>query len=291
MKTVILFLFLVGSTPFLNAQCIADAGGDIHRCSPETTVQLGGGPSASGGMPPYTYEWSIEPIAFDSNVIPFLYASTVLSDTTTANPILLYNGVSDSLAFFLTITDSLGCQSTDTIILTTTHFGIHLTWYDYYINQGDSVYLNQTPNIGAGYGTTYYDWNPSYGLSDTTLYSGFWASPDSTTAYTATVTDSKGCTATAGGPTYIVNVTPVGLDEYNKVSVNLYPNPTRDVAFIQKDSYTPISKMEIYSPLGVKLATELKPRDRIDLAPYPKGTYVLKLYFEEGISIKKLVKN
>ncbi len=293
MKYILTIISLVSFCSGVTAQCIANAGSNIHRCSTELTVQLGGSPTAFGGIPPYEYEWWIDPIPTSSQTLPYIYASDILNDTTIATPTLIYTGgsfIGDSMEFYLKITDELGCQSFDTIVLTTSHFGIHLIYHEYWINQGDSVYLNQAPNIGGGFGLLTYDWNPSYGLSDTTLASGFWASPDTSTAYTATVTDSKGCSATAGGPLYYIWVNTTGINEDNRIPTILYPNPTSNIIFIEADANKPIIKSEVYSLSGKKLANFANFRNMIDLSNYSNGTYILKLYFNDGISFRKIVK-
>lgn len=276
----------------ITAQCIANAGEDIHRCSPDSVVILGGDPTAYNGVPPYIYEWWIDPISTGSEVVPFIYASTMLNDTSVANPSFIYTGsfLDSSMTFFLRITDSLGGQSIDTINVTTSIFNVHLIYHDYWINQGDSVFLNQIPNISGGYGTTIYDWNPSYGLSDTALATGFWASPDISTAYSATVTDSKGCTATAGGPLYYIWVNTTGINENNRIPIKFYPNPTSNLIFIEADTDMPILKSELYSLTGKKLGSSPPPGTKIDLSTFASGTYILKLYFNEGIVIQKVVK-
>lgn len=286
-----IFLMLIYSG-ICNAQCVADAGSEIHVCSdPDSLTQLGGMPAAYGGNAPYTYEWWIEPIPSISEVLPFIYASNLLSDTSIANPTFLYNGssFSDSLEFFLRITDSSGCQSLDTLILTRSLFNMTLMSYEAQINQGDSVYLNQGSNIDGGFGNVTYSWSPTEGLSDTTLANGFWAKPDETTHYTPTITDTKGCQFTAG-PFYYIYVNSVGLEEFNQIPVSLYPNPTSGVVYFESKQQKPIEKMELFSITGSKLTTQLNPENRIDLSDYEMGAYILKLYFDEGIVVKKIVK-
>lgn len=284
-------MFFLSSLSF--AQCAADAGPDKHSCPNDSdayAIPLGSFPTATGTAP-FTYAWSIIPIEFVlGSSFPYLYASHILNDTTLANPVLMYRDIGDSLKVFVTITDSLGCNSTDSCLITLTHFGIHLTYHEYWINQGDSVYLNQTPNIGGGFGTSTYNWSPSYGLSDTTLAYGFWASPDTTTSYTATVTDSKGCSETAGGPLYVIYVNPTSLRKVDRIPVSLYPNPTSNLIFIETDANKPILKGELYSLTAKKLADLTNLSGGIDLTPYAKGAYILKLYFDDGIAIKKVIK-
>ncbi len=133
MKNIILLIIFILCVPFVNAQCISDAGTDPHRCSADSTIQLGGSPTAGGGTPPYTYAWSIDPIPFIPPTIPYLYASHLLDDTTIANPTLIYNSVGDSVTFYLRVTDSAGCVSFDTCRLTTSNFGVHLIYWEYHI--------------------------------------------------------------------------------------------------------------------------------------------------------------
>jgi hypothetical protein len=294
MKTLYLIFtasFLLTYSNYSLSQCIADAGPDIHRCSRDSSVQLGGDPTAFGGTPPYTYKWSIDPIPTLSQVVPYVYASNMINDTSIANPIFTYNGsfLKDSISIYLKITDNQGCHSFDTLKLTTSLFGIHLSYHNIYINEGDSVYLNQTPNIGGGFGSSAYDWNPSYGLSDTNLASGFWASPSTTTFYTATVTDSKGCSKT-GGSFYHIYVNTVGLNDNALKEVELFPNPSSDMIYINKEKSETISKIEIFTLSGRIINTLTNPKTQIDISNYPNGVYTLKIYFDDYVSSQKIVK-
>ncbi len=289
--TVIIILFMTSLS--IQAQCVANAGFDIHRCRSDSSVQLGGNPTAFGGVPPYTYTWSIDPISTSSQSIPFIYASDILDDTTGTNPNLIYLGgffIGDSLLFYLKVTDSIGCWSFDTLLLTTSQFNKHVLYFDYYINEGDSIYLNNTPNISGGFGTIIYDWEPSYGLSDTNLSAGFWAYPHTSTAYTATVTDSKNCTVTAQGPTYYIWVNPSGMDNEDKILIKSYPNPTDGIVNIDLENHKPIQNIECYAASGEKILTKLSSQNHLDLSSYPSGVYFLKLYFEGKISILRIVK-
>lgn len=295
MKILYLILttsFLLTYSAYSFSQCIADAGSDIHRCSRDSTVQLGGSPTAFGGSTPYTYEWSIDPIPTTSQTVPYVYASNMLNDTSIANPMFIYNGsfLKDSITIYLKIIDNQGCQSFDTLKLTTSLFGEHLIYHDIWINDGDSVYLNEVPNISGGFGTSTYDWNPSYGLSDTSLASGFWASPDTSTAYTPTVTDSKGCSKTAGGPLYFIWINTAGLQEKKLKEVELFPNPTTDIINIKNEKTEIISKIELYTLSGIKINTFNNPENHIDISNYSKGVYTLKIYFDDYVSSQKIVK-
>ncbi len=291
MKSFVLiigFLSIVSSSTY--SQCVADAGGNVHRCSPDSSIQLGGSPTARGGSEPYIYEWSIVPIYFAPPTKPYLFASDILDDTTLANPNLLYNSIGDSIAFLLKVTDSDGIITHDTMILTTSDFGIHLYSWNYYIEQGDSLFLNKVPNIGAGYGETAYLWNPTHGLSDSTLASDFWAKPDSSISYTATVTDSKGCVRTAQEPTYHIYVNSLGLNEYDLSNdvISLYPNPMDGILQIQSDEQN-ISNISIYSNDGTKQFQHDGNPKFLNLENLSSGIYVIEFRLNNGKEIRKKI--
>lgn len=80
---------------FVADPLIANAGPNVEVCYYDT-VQLSG--SASGSIPGYTYTWS---------------PATALSDTSIANP--LRYPTRNSISYTLTVTDSLGCSTTDVV--------------------------------------------------------------------------------------------------------------------------------------------------------------------------------
>lgn len=279
MKINILLLSFLVSYQFISAQCVADAGQDIHRCSSDTSVQLGGDPTAIGGTPPYIYEWSIDPIPFIPPTFPFLYASNMLDDTSIANPSFIYAGslMDDSIPFFLRITDSIGCISYDTIILTTSFFGIHLAYWTYNIYLGDSVYLNEGTNVGCiNDPQCKYLWSPTHGLSDSTLPSGFWAKPDSNIAYTPTATDSKGCSKTVG-VTYYISVRPVGIQNLNSTAaLRIFPNPTDNIINVETDNNVQIQKIRLLDLKGMEINIA-NVGNQIDLRNISGGMYILEI--------------
>ncbi|HBH05174.1 MAG TPA: hypothetical protein DDX92_01050 [Flavobacteriales bacterium] len=147
-----------------NAQVTAEAGNSFHSCPGDAnsdSVMIGGMPTASGGFAPYTYEWSIEPIelGFPGSGL-FFYASDILTDSTIANPLIIDRFASDTIAFFLKVTDSNGSTSLDSCIVTFSNFGITLKSYVYIINAGDSVWMDMGVNIGGGLPPETFLWQP-----------------------------------------------------------------------------------------------------------------------------------
>ncbi len=242
-KNVLLIIFL--SPALLLAQLVVDAGENQHLCEgPDWIIEaiaLGGSPSASGGVPPYTYTWSIAPIeAFFPGSGIFFYASHFLNDTLLPNPILqeVFPLNSFNTAYFrLTVTDAAGTSMTDSVQITASDFTSHLMYHTWTINQGDSVFLDKQSNVYGGIGELSYLWQPSHGLSDTTLYTGFWAKPDSTIAYYVTVTDSMGCQQT-GDPLYYINVNPLSVNSIAPdVQLKIYPNPAKNFIFLESEDF------------------------------------------------------
>lgn len=232
MKKLILILTILDlyQINFVFGQCIADAGQDIVVCcgfNGMDTVQLGGNPTAYGGVPPYTYTWETE-----WQVGSWIYtASDFLDDTTLANPTIIYTG--ENLSFHLTVIDSESNICSDSVHVDFTNFGTHLGYVTYTIQQGDSIYLTGWENVFGGFPPFEYLWRPNHGLIDSTSLS-FWAKPDSSVAYYLTLTDSSGCSAT-GAPVYFVNVNPVSIDKIEKeiVEIKVYPNPSKDQITIE----------------------------------------------------------
>ena len=87
MKDIFLSITILLGMQILHAQSLplkVDGGGDVHRCSYEESVQLGGKPTVSGGVAPYTYQWSMIPK--EEYYYGLITASKLLTDTTIANP-------------------------------------------------------------------------------------------------------------------------------------------------------------------------------------------------------------
>lgn len=147
----------------------ANAGSDVTICQGETTEL-----TASGGT---NYFWSPP----DS-----------LSCTNCANPVA---DPSATTSYMVTVTDSNGCEETDSVTIYVNSILIADAGSDTSICKGSSVLLNAS-------GGTSYSWSPSTGLSCTNCANPV-ASPLYSTTYTVTVSHS---TCAPGNDSAVVQV-------------------------------------------------------------------------------------
>ncbi len=150
----------------IDAALVVNAGEDKTIC-PNGDVQIGGAPTASGSAFEYTYQWS---------------PATTLSDANAANPVA-FPGETTT---YQVIVQAGDCKR-DTAEVTV------------FVKEEIVVEIPMDTTIGAGdeiqlfaRGGDFYRWEPATGLTDPTIADPI-ASPQSTTTYTLTATDSLGC--------------------------------------------------------------------------------------------------
>jgi hypothetical protein len=276
-----------------NAQCTASAGEDLHGCVTDAALpvlSIGGAPTAQGGTPPYTYAWSTAPIPLYPGSSIIFHASDLLNDTTVANPVVIDGYFMDQITFRVRITDAAGCTSVDSCRVSFSTFYHHLMHYMWGILQGDSIFLEYGSNVAGGVGPLTYQWQPSHGLSDTTLFTGFWAKPDSSIAYYVTVTDSMGCSST-GSPLYFINVHPVGVaDTPAQESIRLAHDQAGDVIRLLRPEGMAITSVQLCNSSGHVVRQRDGKVEAIYLGGLARGVYVLVVATDQGRSSFKVVK-
>jgi hypothetical protein len=99
-------------------------------------------------------------------------------------------------------------------------------------------------------------------------------------------------TATYNG--YVNCVLPTAINEIisNEQLVSIFPNPSSDRLTIQLKQpglENEFKKMQLFTLDGKKMMEISSFTPTIDLNTYPKGTYCLKLQFESGMVIKKII--
>jgi gliding motility-associated-like protein len=199
-----------------------DAGLDTAICIGDS-VQL----SATGGV---SYLWT---------------PSTGLSNDTIPNPMAtpVVNTV-----YTVTVTDSLGCIGTDSIIIDVNTLPVITLNNDTSICDGDCAQLLAT-------GGSTYNWSPSTGLSNDTISNPI-ACPTTTTTYTVNALDSNSCFAN-DSVTVTVNPAPTVVtnndtDVCDGVCVQL--NATGATNYVWTPS-TGLSNDTIANPLACPLVT------------------------------------
>lgn len=153
----------------------ASAGNDTISCG-ESSIILGGAPSATGGAVPYTYNWA---------------PSINLDDSTAANPTLTANVTTD---YIITVIDGNGCLAIDTIHISTYPHMIISSTPEKLVCVGSEIMLGGDLLVINGTEPYSYNWSPSSYLNDSTLATPL-ATPLTTTNYTIQVTDTNGCIA------------------------------------------------------------------------------------------------
>jgi hypothetical protein len=79
----------------------------------------------------------------------------------------------------------------------------------------------------------------------------------------------------------------VSVDQVSGPEVLIYPNPVADKVFVGANA-----TVELYNMLGARLLS-VKGQDEktiVEMSQFPAGTYVLKIYSDEGIVTKKIQK-
>ena len=257
----------------VQAQCIADAGGDQVVCLPDSASNytLGGVPTVVGASnPEYTWSASVTDIFGKT-----FHASDFLDDTTIANPTFVdFPVTADSIQFKVEIEDNqiVPISCADSMYLIFSHFFVAPADLQASINPGDTISL--TPAVGGGFGELTYSWSPNYNIinpdsADPRVY------PDTTTFYVCTVTDAGGCTIESD--TFEVYVYPLGLSEANMEEIFAYPNPFAGSTKLELNNVeASLIDVAVYSVNG-QLVEQLQTRSNAVLVgePLKQGTYIV----------------
>lgn len=286
MKNTFLFtFFLFLSSGMLHAQFTAVAGDTVHICGNDSiTKTLGGNPTAIGGLPPYTYEWSITPI---NKYFTTYYASDILTDTTSANPVVNFNYLKEDIFFYLKVTDANGQQQYDTAWVTFSSFDHITAEQHYFITVGDTVPLTnyELDTNNTAFKSAYI--TPNYGLSNDSCKAPLYATPDTTTWYSLHLNHKYGCVF-HWESCFIIHVYPLGITQNHKDLIEVYPNPTSNQITINSPNH-PIQSISVFQINGKQLFPQIT-HNTIDLSPYANGVYVIEVKSNLGSTQYKVLK-
>ncbi len=154
----------------------ADAGGDENdSLCISGQAFIGGNPTATGGRPPYTYNWSPE---------------TYLNDSSIANPIC---SPTSNQSYLLVVVDSAGCVDTDSLHIRYNPLGPVADAGPDSICIIDLQELGGNETAEGGIPPYTYLWQPSYELDDSTVANPI-TETQVDTLYYVTVMDAEQCT-------------------------------------------------------------------------------------------------
>ncbi len=196
-KAFVVFGLTICTFNNVNAQA-ADAGLDQTICE-GASVTIGGSPTASGGLPPYTYSWS---------------PAIGLSSATVANPIA---SPISTTAYTVTITDANSTSTSDVMIVTVNPAPASITANSNSpVCDGTQLFLS-----GSVAGGVTFSWTGPNGFSATTQNPQI--NPVSLAAsgtYTFTAVSAQGCSSSANTVVVVSPLPTVTITGVTDVSCN-----------------------------------------------------------------------
>lgn len=249
-----------------------DAGKDTVFCSSlPDSIELGGQPAASGGSGGYQFKWDIYPKPY----VPYsnapnlkYYASDFISDSSTANPLLIRTIPSNDkgpIYFILSVVDDSGNVAIDSV---------KYWWVNWTVSTINSMVVTYpgdtqtiTPNgFNGGILPYTFDWGESPNIIgeryDYNVYTDVFVPsrqviiPESPSPkwYGLMVTDSLGCSTWIGAYQGFI-IEPVGMkDEFSRGSARIRVSGQT----VEVDAAQQISDVSIFNTAGQLLSSESK---------------------------------
>ena len=172
------------------------AGKDTSLCQGSGVLI---GSLASAGTAPYIYEWT---------------PTTGLNRSDIATP---YATPATTTTYHIRVTDSSGCQTTDSVTITIYPAPQIFAGNDTTICAGSSIVIGDLASAGTP--PYSYEWSPAAGLSATNIARPI-ASPLKSTVYSVIVTDGHGCQASSQISVNL-DITQAGIDGPNSACPNV----------------------------------------------------------------------
>ena len=77
--------------------------------------------------------------------------------------------------------------------------------------------------------------------------------------------------------------------DFEIANISVYPNPTNSEIFIESKS-DPITNADLYDLVGNKIQSLTDNTDSIDFSDLASGIYLLRIFTEQGSTVKKIIK-
>lgn len=249
----------------------AYAGKDGLWCPDQMEeVLVGGAPTAWGGVEPYSYSWDAAGYLNGS----VQEVNDLIDDPLGANPALI--SLSDSVAFYLEVTDSTGSVALDTVWHAFSNLSVCPDLWTAEFFRGDSLQLEHC--VEGGMGPLSYLWEPAEHLSDTSV-SNPWASTDTlSVTFELIATDTLGCEVRSE---YMVNYSTTGIDDpsfpKDAVSIHTMKEGNRTILMIEHNLPESLT-MEIFRADGsiVEILSVECGRQQKSLDHYSTGIYIYR---------------
>ena len=204
--------------------------------------------------------------------------STIIWSTGATTPTIT---VSSAGTYAVTITNVLGCSSTDASV----------------------VVINPLPVVNLGLDTTICENQVPWTISAGNFSAYRWSNNATTSSidvsvtgtYGVTVTDANICTAT--DEVFVEVEICIGTNSPGiSGSINLFPNPTDGFVNLEMLAFVPGNyRMTVYNVQGQLALTEQVnvSTDRVlvqlDLSSFPSGAYMIKVASDNGVLVKRLI--
>jgi len=208
-KLFLFFALFVFFSPVCWGQLQVKIGNDTTFCAGniEEGIQLASHLTIANGVAPYQYCWSISK-PYEYFPERFFYASSMLNDTTLANPVFLTQYINDPQSwttFILHVEDNIGNIAKDSINIRFSEFMASIPEPSvFFINKGDSIFFDISDvDYGGILPYASYEWIPKEGVSDPHSPKT-WLKPDTKTHYICIATDSVGCNGSMGSGYLII---------------------------------------------------------------------------------------